>query len=510
MVMPIEYSADKKWIRLWDDDNKEWSEIRSWDAPDWVRRWAAMDLEEKRNNRPKLRCVMGGGYYFRPGDGDDLLDDFRLVNPEYIKAARMRKKGKRMPMPDRWVEAFRRLPASHPWGDGAILPRGADLSAYKLVGSDARSFPEPEYNGADPFETGDQQYRLREYQRDAVEACREHEQGVVRAPCGAGKTEIGVGLIAALDTKALVLVHTLDLAQQWVERLESRYPDLDVTMVGDGENDSSGRVVIATIQTLARWRWEETYALGKQFGLVILDEAHHAPARTFTDVLCAMPARYRIGLTATPERDDGLTDMLWWNFGKEIFAISHSKLEKAGHIVTPQVVWLDSMWEPEDTELPWASIMSGLVSCELRNKALFDITANAVGQGRTVLFLSERVAHCTSMAEWFNDNGIEAAALVGSLSQKKRTDLLKDARDGRFKVVTATVLADEGLDLPNFDTLVLATPTRALGRVQQRIGRIMRPLDGKQDPLVYDMRDAWGPLRGQARKRESFYRKLLQ
>jgi superfamily II DNA or RNA helicase len=295
-----------------------------------------------------------------------------------------------------------------------------------------------------------------------------------------------------------------------MERLESRYPDLEVTMVGDGENDSSGRVVIATIQTLARWRWEETYALGKQFGLVILDEAHHAPARTFTDVLCAMPARYRIGLTATPERDDGLTDMLWWNFGKEIFAISHSKLEKAGHIVTPQVVWLDSMWEPEDTELPWASIMSGLVSCELRNKALFDITANAVGQGRTVLFLSERVAHCTSMAEWFNDNGIEAAALVGSLSQKKRTDLLKDARDGRFKVVTATVLADEGLDLPNFDTLVLATPTRALGRVQQRIGRIMRPLDGKQDPLVYDMRDAWGPLRGQARKRESFYRKLLQ
>ena len=104
-----------------------------------------------------------------------------------------------------------------------------------------------------------------------------------------------------------------------------------------------------------------------------------------------------------------------------------------------------------------------------------------------------------------NGFGIPAAALVGSLSKKKRAELLKDADDRKLLVITATTIADEGLDLPKLDTVVLTTPTKAMGRVQQRIGRVMRRFPGKRQPLVIDCIDDVGALKGLARKRFKLY-----
>ena len=112
------------------------------------------------------------------------------------------------------------------------------------------------------------------------------------------------------------------------------------------------------------------------------------------------------------------------------------------------------------------------------------------------------------MAEELSRCGIVAEPLVGKMTKKQRIGVLERADKREIQVVCATTVADEGLDLPSLDTVVLTTPTKALGRIQQRIGRVMRPHPRKKDPLVIDCVDDIGSMRGLARKRNKLYTKI--
>ena len=112
------------------------------------------------------------------------------------------------------------------------------------------------------------------------------------------------------------------------------------------------------------------------------------------------------------------------------------------------------------------------------------------------------------MADALRQRGIKAQALVGKLTKKARAAIIESTQSGETRVLTATTIADEGLDLPTLDTVVLCTPTKAMGRVQQRVGRIMRPSSNKKEPLIIDVVDLPRPLRGLANKRMKLYIKL--
>ena len=101
--------------------------------------------------------------------------------------------------------------------------------------------------------------------------------------------------------------------------------------------------------------------------------------------------------------------------------------------------------------------------------------------------------------------GISAATLVGRMTKKQREEVLHSANDRDIKALFATTVADEGLDLPGLDTLVLTTPTKSMGRIQQRIGRIMRRAENKKEPLVVDLVDRSKPLYYMHKKRSKFY-----
>ena len=132
----------------------------------------------------------------------------------------------------------------------------------------------------------------------------------------------------------------------------------------------------------------------------------------------------------------------------------------------------------------------------------------ACESGRQVLVLSDRVDHCSELAEAIAARGIKASPLVGKMTKKQRAEVLEKANQREVQVVCATTVADEGLDLPSLDTVVLTTPTKALGRIQQRIGRIMRPHPEKQSPVVIDCIDDIGAMRGLARKRQRLYTQI--
>ena len=390
--------------------------------------------------------VIGGGVYLPPGHSsiNDIRNRFKIRNPDYGQALALREKGRWVELPDEWIYACEPLPPGHPWQGGLAIPRGLK----GRIGDIGHIQDMQGYAPAEKLSLGDG-FQTRGYQQEAVEALKKHHSGIVVAPCGSGKTCIGILAIAAIPTKTLVLVHTLDLAKQWIDRCESML-GITPSLVGGGSFNDDGRVVVATFQTLSRHRWDERYQWAKKFGMIIADEVHHVPSRTFRDVMMTMPAKYRLGLTATPERPDGLTELMWWHFGTKLLELKQSDMVDAGLVLSPSIEWLNTL-------------------CQM------------------------------------NGFGIPAAALVGSLSKKKRAELLKDADDRKLLVITATTIADEGLDLPKLDTVVLTTPTKAMGRVQQRIGRVMRRFPGKRKPLVIDCIDDVGALKGLARKRFKLY-----
>ncbi|MFB3852578.1 MAG: DEAD/DEAH box helicase [Vicinamibacterales bacterium] len=154
---------------------------------------------------------------------------------------------------------------------------------------------------------------LRDYQEEAVTALVRNVQGCAVVPCGGGKTVIGTAAAARIGQPTLVVVHTHDLVEQW--RCDFR----DILAVEAGDLDGDSRMVVATVQSLAAMPAERLAQVGLRFGTVIVDEVHHAPAVRFREVLGAMPGKYRVGLTATPTRADGLTPLVELCIGPIVF-----------------------------------------------------------------------------------------------------------------------------------------------------------------------------------------------
>jgi superfamily II DNA or RNA helicase len=143
-------------------------------------------------------------------------------------------------------------------------------------------------------------------------------------------------------------------------------------------------------------------------------------------------------------------------------------------------------------------IVEGIVNSRARNEIIRRMVHT---HGRyPQLILTSRVSHAQLLAQMIPDSEV----VVGST--KKRDEVFQSVRDGKTKVLIATQLADEGLDLPSLTAVHMTTPSRSSGRVVQRVGRVMRMAPGKQEAVVYDYCDDMGVLQSQRRARFAAYR----
>ena len=346
---------------------------------------------------------------------------------------------------------------------------------------------------------------LRPYQVEAVRACVGSVHGVIVAPCGSGKTQAGCGIIDALTGGAvaggrvLVLVHTADLLTQWVGRLKSVL-GIDAAK-GAGTKawakacQGSAGVVVATVQTLTRADY-----LGA-WDVVIIDEAHHCPARTYTELLTRLEFRRIYGLTATPDREDGMgAAMLAW-LGPVRYTVDRAQLVEAGQTMTPAVCRVDTgCW----TMASEYTQMVTELSTQPARDAIIWRQVMAHGAWPQVL-LTLRVEHAEALGAMAPD-GVRVEVVTGA--GKDRAAALARVASGESQVLIATQLADEGLDLPALTAVHLTLPSRAAGRTEQRVGRIMRPSAGKATPVVYDYTDDDTLCVSQWRSRVKVYRSL--
>ena len=408
-----------------------------------------------------------------------MANRLTLPNPAYQEALRM---GRWTGNIEPTLSLYARL------DDDMIVPWGVKFSLPAGTVIDDRTETHParfEWMGPE----------LRDYQKRAVQAALEAGGGVVQAPTGSGKTFLALNLIARLGQKTLVLVRNKDLAAQWLTEIR-RVLGIEAGLIGAGKR-TDGEIVVGLVQTVS------TQSLGG-FGCVVLDEAHNAPARQAFDLLNRTTARYRLGLTATPQRRDGLEPMLFAALGPVVAEIRE---EDVGKGVLPVTVVTREVPYCGDQVDSWAKLCSELAADPARNRMIAK-SALKVASTAPVVVLTATIEH----AELLGDMIDGALVVHGQLPAKVRRERMQQAQSTNILIGTLSLLS-EGLDIPPLTYLIMAAPVSASAerempaatRLIQSIGRCRRPFPGKSRAYVLDIHDQHPMARSAARKRLAVY-----
>lgn len=472
---------------------------------------------------------------------DDALADLRREltrpNPEYAERERagrstfdLRKDGTgkvvaRIAIP-------RDLCFLEETGGYVRAPRGAlGILRSVLIRNGRRIDPRPEvvWTGAAPLPaTAPKGDPPRPYQVEAEDrmlgiwpGCAGVSGGVV-LPCGAGKTFIGARALVRSQQSGIVIVHTMDLLDQWVgalTRASGRKPRI---VQGAGvvyDPLRAGEHAVAMVQTLAG-AGRRALPLLRSAGALMVDEAQHAPSDSYLSVVTLSPSRYRWWLSATPEREDGLGFVLTWVMGPVLLRRTSGELAAGGYLVLPRVLPVRTGWAPDlyahysghgsghDPRLDWTATSKGVAEDAERNALIVRLAVAAAKGGRTVLVLVSLVEHAERLASQIASCGVGAVPITGSVAKADRKNRLNQLRAGILQVAVATSLADEGLDVPRLGCLISAAPSKTWGRNQQRVGRLTRPHGDKTAGIAIDLVDG-GPLASQYRRRARAYEEAL-
>ena len=426
-----------------------------------------------------------------------ILSDLTIENPAYIKAVRMDLRSKYNIPETIKLFQFDNNILILPRGYGRkLLQRFKETSTVYQAEDNRLTLPPVQFNSS---------IRLRDYQTPAVDALVKNRQGGVVAGCGAGKTQIVLEAIARIRQPALWICHTYELLQQTLERACSVLNMVhdEIGVIANGKVKVGERLTLALIQTLNK---ADLSQLINKFGLIVIDEAHHLAAKSFFDTIGKFPALYRIWASATPERSDGLSEMVYVCGGPILYTINSQELPT----VTPMLKVVETNFTSCYSADEYTKLISNLINNNARNELIVKTIATEV-QGNYSLVLSDRVEHLEILQEMLRKAlpGLVIEVLTGSLNKKTRREMMDRVNNRQIDVLLATQLAREGLDIIHLNRLFLTTPKRAGGAVQQECGRIMRPCPGKSDAIVYDFWDSKSPiLKSQFWARREVYRKL--
>ena len=360
------------------------------------------------------------------------------------------------------------------------------------------------------------------YQQNAVEAVLRAKNGILVAPCGSGKTQMGLELAARIGGKTLWLTHAQDLLNQSMNRAKSCFglAPTEYGTITAGKVNVGNTITFATVQTASKI---DLTQYRDEWDCIIVDECHKAvgtPTRMmmFYKVLSALSARFKLGLTATPYRADGLERCMFALLGDVIHKVPQSAV--AGNTVPVRVKFVNTGYKPDvdkitdgDGTLNYAKLIGDITENVKRNEVIIQQIFEASRNG-AVLVLSDRINHLEDLETeitMYSPYNIKCARLgIASTKAEKerRARILTDLNSGALNAVFATYkLAKEGLDVPNLRTVVFATPQKDKTTVIQSAGRVARKAEGKGYGTVIDFSDDFGLLYGYEKKRRGYYKK---
>lgn len=356
--------------------------------------------------------------------------------------------------------------------------------------------------------------KLRDYQDPIPYAVQERKNGIIIAPCGSGKTVTGLISIARLKKKALWITHTIDLMNQ------SRTAAMEalglcgnqIGTITAGKCKIGTHITFATVQTLSKLR--NLSDLENEFEMIVVDECHRCCVNAksvgmFQKALSTFNCRYKIGLTATAHRSDGLIQGMFALIGPVIYEVPKEAVE--GNTVDVDICFRLTDYDYSDDVLDtdgtiiFGKLVEDIALDQDRNQQIADdLILNSEHYN---LILSDRIFHLHMLMDLLPDQK-SAAVIDGKTPKAKREEILRDVKAGKYRYLFATYqLAKEGLDIPRLDRLYMALPKKDYAVVIQSVGRIARAFADKKNAVCYDYVDDVGMCRKMYHERQKSYRK---
>jgi len=340
---------------------------------------------------------------------------------------------------------------------------------------------------------------LRPAQLEVVDSYLKPEahDGMICLQTGGGKTVCALYIASQLKVKTLILVHNTFLKDQWEDRIKAFLPSVTIGKIQGETIDTDKDIVIAMLQSISMKDYpKETF---RGFGLTIIDECHHIASEVFVQAFQKVTSRHMLGLSATPDRKDGLMYVIEWFLGPILYRSESG--DKVDDLVRVEYY----KHEPDDVEfnrilynnqgvMNVAGMVNKLADFKPRTELIVNILKDILENEpeRQILVLTDRVQHCKDLMELLDPE--KAAILAQNVPSAKRTEFCNSK-----KVLIATYsMCKEGFDVASLNTLVMATPRPDIDQI---VGRILRTEKSKRTvhPLIVDIVDSTFRRQFQAR-----------
>ena len=352
---------------------------------------------------------------------------------------------------------------------------------------------------------------LKQQQDLAAQRMLEYDNGILNAATAFGKTVVCSYLIAERKVNCLILLQSKDLLEQWVDEL-NRFLAIDeeppeyttksgrvkrrdsvIGVLHGSRKALTGIIDVAMVGSMyAKGEFNE---MVNSYGMVIMDECHHAAATQATEVLKKVNARYVYGVSATLKRSDELETIIPMLIGPmrhKYTAKERAIAQGIGHYVFPRYTrTIDTFSDNKDINQAYAAISSSAD----RNEMIINDTRECITQGKTPVILTRFKDHARYLYENLNDAADHIFLIYGDNTDKDNNEIRKELRtvpknESLILIATGQKIG-EGFDLPRLDTLMLAAPvSSSSGRLEQFTGRLNRDYEGKQEVVVYDYIDS--------------------
>jgi superfamily II DNA or RNA helicase len=350
----------------------------------------------------------------------------------------------------------------------------------------------------------------REYQKRVLEDALKHKGGIVQAATGSGKSVMITKLIANTNVKTMVYVIGIDLLYQMKETFEKML-GTKVGIIGDGQADIR-KINVCTV-------WTAANALGKKYvpfddedrstkekfsnankekivkaikatEMAIYDECQMLAAKTLQLInVSSSSVLYKYGFSGTPYREDNANLLLEAVCGSIISEVTASELINKGFLVKPKIQFVSIPPYGGNPGNKYHTVYKEYIAeNDIRNQKIVNIAEKLVEQGRRALILVKNIKHGKTLLSMFPKERV-LYFVKGNVKSDERNRIRKEFTEGKIDIIIASVVYDQGVDLPNLDALILAGSGKSAGRTLQRIGRVIRAHPGKKDAVVIDFID---------------------
>ena len=413
-----------------------------------------------------------------------FINENTFDNPAYAKT-------KKLGLWTGNIERFIRLHEAE--GDALMLPRGYFRKVLERLKEEGIPFAFTDRTVCPPATFTNGGGELYPFQATGLEKLLKAHTGVLEAPTGSGKTNILLSAVPRLQTNTLIIVHTGELLRQTMERART-WLDIEPGIFGAGKKKIKP-LTVAMIQTLAK---RDLAEIADYFGAVMIDECHHSPAVTWARVLQELPAKYKYGFTATAWRKDKLEFLMWRLISDRHSKVPKSEVVEAGKMVLPEIqVVTTDYWHPIEHPIEWGQMLTDLTQDPERNDLIEQEVRRRFDGAKvwiipTALILTDRIQHANTLSARLSD--FSPVLLTGELTKKDRAAAMEKVRAGAQLTIATTHLLGEGVDVPGWNLLFLASPIAGGPRTLQAAGRIARPAPGKDRAVLVDFLDEQVPM----------------